>query len=80
TVEVFRAWDRLGGPVGPGPNDLVQAALAVQPALARWRDRLRDATGQEPQLAGSGSTWFVHGAYPGDDRVVARTVPEGWNG
>ncbi|MDH3683591.1 MAG: 4-(cytidine 5'-diphospho)-2-C-methyl-D-erythritol kinase, partial [Acidimicrobiia bacterium] len=44
TVEVFRAWDRLGGPVGPGPNDLVQAALAVQPALARWRDRLRDAT------------------------------------
>ena len=80
TVEVFRAWDRLGGPIGPGPNDLVQAALAVEPDLAMWRDRLGDATGVEPQLAGSGSTWFVHGAFPGDGLVVAKTVPAGWNG
>lgn len=80
TVEVFRAWDRLGGPTGPGDNDLAQAALDVAPDLARWRDKLGDATGQEPQLAGSGSTWFVHGEYPGDGRVVARTVPAGWNG
>lgn len=80
TVEVFQAWDRLGGPTGPGENDLVQAALAVAPELAVWRDRLRDATGQEPLLAGSGSTWFVHGAYPGDGRIVARAVPAGWDG
>lgn len=80
TVEVFHAWDRLGGPIGPGENDLVQAALAVAPDLAEWRHRLHDATGQEPRLAGSGSTWFVHGAYPGDDRIVARAVPAGWNG
>lgn len=78
TVEVFRAWDELGGPIGPGPNDLVQAALRVAPELAEWRDRLANATGEEPQLAGSGSTWFVHGAFPGDGRVVARTVPAGW--
>jgi hypothetical protein len=26
-------------------------------------------------LAGSGSTWFVEGAFPGDDRIVVRTVP-----
>ena len=80
TVEVFRAWDRLGGPQGPGVNDLELAALAVQPELARWRDRLGDATGQQPHLAGSGSTWFVHGAFPGEDRVVATTVPAGWEG
>jgi 4-diphosphocytidyl-2-C-methyl-D-erythritol kinase len=80
TVEVFKAWDLLGGPIGPGENDLVQAALAVAPELAEWRDRLRDATGKEPQLAGSGSTWFVHGAFPGEDRIVARAVPAGWNG
>lgn len=80
TVEVFQAWDALGGPSGPGDNDLEQAALAVAPELARWRDRLRDATGQEPRLAGSGSTWFVEGAFPGDGRTVARAVPAGWNG
>ena len=43
--------------------------------LARWRDRLGEATGQVPVLAGSGSTWYVDGAHPGDGRVVARTVP-----
>ena len=75
TVEVYRAWDRLGGPRGDGRNDLLAAALAVEPRLAAWRDRLGDATGQEPQLAGSGSTWFVEGDFPGDDRVVTRTIP-----
>ena len=45
----------------------------VEPRLAEWRDRLAGATGQRPVLAGSGSTWFVEGAFPGDDRVVTRT-------
>ena len=75
TAAVYRAWDRLGGPRGPGANDLLLAALDVAPELARWRDRLGDATGVEPQLAGSGSTWFVPGAFPGGDRRVARAVP-----
>ncbi|HZA00054.1 MAG TPA: 4-(cytidine 5'-diphospho)-2-C-methyl-D-erythritol kinase [Acidimicrobiales bacterium] len=75
TVAVYRAWDTLGGPRAAGPNDLEPAALAVEPGLARWQDRLGDATGQEPVLAGSGSTWYVEGAYPGDGRVVVRTVP-----
>ena len=74
TPAVYRAWDDLGGPVA-GRNDLEPAALAVEPRLAEWRDRLGDATGQTPQLAGSGSTWFVEGAFPGGGRVVARTVP-----
>ncbi|HET6951445.1 MAG TPA: 4-(cytidine 5'-diphospho)-2-C-methyl-D-erythritol kinase [Acidimicrobiales bacterium] len=75
TPAVYAAWDDLGGPRAEGPNDLEPAALAVEPRLARWRDVLGEATGQEPQLAGSGSTWFVDGDYPGDGRIVAHTIP-----
>jgi 4-diphosphocytidyl-2-C-methyl-D-erythritol kinase len=75
TADVYRAWDDLGGPTGPGPNDLEAAALAVAPELADWRDRFQAATGQVPVLAGSGSTWFVEGEHPGPDHVVVRTVP-----
>jgi 4-diphosphocytidyl-2-C-methyl-D-erythritol kinase len=73
TPAVYRAWDELGGPTADGPNDLEPAALVVEPRLAAWRDRLGDATGQTPVLAGSGSTWFVEGAFPGEDRVVTRS-------
>lgn len=75
TPAVYAAWDELGGPTADGPNDLEPAALAVEPRLARWRDALGSATGQVPRLAGSGSTWFVDGEYPGDGRIVARTIP-----
>ena len=78
TPAVYAAWDALGGPTAAGPNDLEPAALRVAPELARWRDELGEATGCEPVLAGSGSTWFVHGAHPGEGRVVVRTVPSGW--
>lgn len=74
TVEVYRAWDRLGGPTGAGPNDLEAAALIVEPRLAGWRDQLADASGCRPVLAGSGSTWFVEGAFPGAGRIVVRTA------
>jgi 4-diphosphocytidyl-2-C-methyl-D-erythritol kinase len=75
TVAVYQAWDRLGGPTaGDRPNDLEAAALSVEPRLAEWRDRLAEATNQEPVLAGSGSTWFVEGAFPGAGRVVVRTA------
>lgn len=62
TADVYRAWDRLGGPESDGPNDLEAPALAVEPRLARWRDALGDRTGRVPSLAGSGSTWFVEGS------------------
>jgi 4-diphosphocytidyl-2-C-methyl-D-erythritol kinase len=75
TPAVYWMWDELGGPTANGPNDLEPAALAVEPRLAEWRDRLAEATGRVPVLAGSGSTWFVEGAFPGDGRVVARTLP-----
>jgi 4-diphosphocytidyl-2-C-methyl-D-erythritol kinase len=74
TAAVYAAWDDLGGPTAEGSNDLEPAALAAAPELARWRDRLGDATGVEPRLAGSGSTWFVEGEFPGADRLVVRAV------
>lgn len=77
TPAVYRRWDELGGPRGDHGNDLEPAALAVEPRLARYRDELGESTGQRPRLAGSGSTWFVEGAYPGPGRVVATTVDGG---
>jgi len=74
TPAVYRAWDDLGGPTGDHGNDLEPAALAVEPDLARWRDLLGDATGEQPRLAGSGSTWFVDGAHPGEGRLVVHTT------
>ena len=74
TVAVYRAWDDLGGPTADGPNDLEAAALVVAPELARWRDRLGDATGRTPTLAGSGSTWFVEGAHEGEGLVVTEAI------
>ena len=75
TPAVYQAWDSLGGPTVDGPNDLEPAALAVEPRLAEWRDALGEATGRTPVLAGSGSTWFVEGAFPGDGRIVTATIP-----
>ena len=61
TPAVYRAWDELGGPTGGARNDLAAAAVAVEPRLARWRDRIAALSGVPPTLAGSGATWFVEG-------------------
>jgi 4-diphosphocytidyl-2-C-methyl-D-erythritol kinase len=63
----------MGGPTGDNGNDLEPAARRVVPELARWRDELGDASGLTPRLAGSGSAWFVEGAFPGPNRLVTRT-------
>lgn len=78
TVEVYQAWDDLGAPTGEYGNDLEPAALKVAPELELYRDRLAEISGEHPRLAGSGSTWFVEGAFAGEACVVARTVPAGW--
>lgn len=76
TPAVYAKWDEMGGPEGEGGNDLEPAALALLPDLADWRDRLGDATGETPRLAGSGGTWFVEGAHPAvRGAVIASTVP-----
>jgi 4-diphosphocytidyl-2-C-methyl-D-erythritol kinase len=61
TPAVYRAWDALGGPTAAGPNDLEPAAIRVEPALAAWRERIGNASGETPVLAGSGATWWVPG-------------------
>jgi 4-diphosphocytidyl-2-C-methyl-D-erythritol kinase len=74
TPAVYAKWDDMGGPMGDNGNDLEPAALAVEPALARARAMLGDASGETPRLAGSGSSWFVVGAFPGLGRVL-HTLP-----
>jgi len=74
TPEVYRRWDEMGGPVGENGNDLEPAALEVAPELHETRDQLGNATGKTPRRAGSGSSWFVEGAFPEAGRVL-RTVP-----
>jgi len=76
TAEVYQAWDDMDSPKGRWGNDLEPAAIAVEPRLELYRDELARVSGGQPRLAGSGSTWFVEGAFPGGGRVVARTLPQ----
>jgi 4-diphosphocytidyl-2-C-methyl-D-erythritol kinase len=74
TVDVYRAWDELGGPhsdrsvAAPGAladlvpelvNDLEPAAERVEPRLRSLRRRVEDAAGRDALLAGSGPTYVV---------------------
>jgi 4-diphosphocytidyl-2-C-methyl-D-erythritol kinase len=74
TGAVYQVWDEMGGPKSDNFNDLEPAAVKVEPRLLSWRDRLGRSTGEKPILAGSGSTWFVRGAHPGDGRLVVKVA------
>ncbi len=78
-----------------GLNELMDAAIAVEPRLAPWGELLGEAAGVPPVLAGSGSTWWVPGTAEGlglagrdvltlgrdDGRLIpVHTVPAGWSG
>lgn len=71
TPLVYKTWDAMGGPMGDNGNDLEPAAVAAVPELALWRDRIADALGYRPFLAGSGATWFVNGHAPDISGQVA---------
>jgi 4-diphosphocytidyl-2-C-methyl-D-erythritol kinase len=82
TPAVYRAWDAMGGGRHASGNDLTDAAVRVEPGLARWRDAITEATGQAPVLAGSGATWFLEGdhsgaaaALPGAAVITTNTRP-----
>jgi 4-diphosphocytidyl-2-C-methyl-D-erythritol kinase len=81
TPVVYRAFDELGGPRSNGANDLEPAAIAAFAELAMWRDRITEAAGRPPTLAGSGATWFLLGhhnlaaAMEGAAVVHCRTCP-----
>jgi 4-diphosphocytidyl-2-C-methyl-D-erythritol kinase len=86
TASVYRAWDDLArrGPRSSeegSSNDLEAPAVLVEPRLAKWKQAFADATGCPPQLAGSGSTWFVDRAAPdvlsGDRRTLGLGGEEG---
>jgi 4-diphosphocytidyl-2-C-methyl-D-erythritol kinase len=74
TPDVYKAWDKLGGPqserVVPAPrrlaplvselvNDLEPAAEALEPQLVEFRAALEAATEAPALLAGSGSAYVV---------------------
>mgnify|MGYP003330677895 CR=1 FL=1 len=85
TPLVYKTWDAIGSPrhegSAHGANDLEPAALVAEPRLVRVRDRITDAAGTRPLLAGSGSTWFLRGhfdwlaeALPDSTVVLTHTV------
>lgn len=77
TPLVYRTWDDMGGPRGDNGNDLEPAAVRAVPELAVWRDRIAEAYGTRPRLAGSGATWFAEGhlsAGPVEGLVVVHTT------
>jgi 4-diphosphocytidyl-2-C-methyl-D-erythritol kinase len=74
TPDVYKAWDKLGGPhaerVVQAPrqlagltrelvNDLEPAAEALEPRLREFREALEKAAGGPALMAGSGSTYVV---------------------
>ena len=66
TSAVYKTWDELaserhGGSEPASTNDLEAAAVRLEPRLLEWKEALAAASGRHPQLAGSGSTWFVEG-------------------
>ena len=76
TKAVYEHWDYLGGPKGDHGNDLEPAAVSLYPELGKWRDLLGDTTGVQPRLAGSGSTWYVEGAFPKEGLHVVSSIPK----
>ena len=66
TPAVYRAFDQLTDfgktPIKhAGVNDLEPAAIKVEPRLAIWKEKIAQACGVVPTLAGSGSTWWLDG-------------------
>lgn len=74
TPAVYAMWDQLGGPHHESGNDLEPAAIAVQPELAEWKNRITEACGQSATLAGSGATWWVEGHHPQLEKLQGAIV------
>ncbi len=76
TPAVYRRWDELGGPRRRRPQrPRRRPPWPSSPAWPSGATAWPTPPDRAPRLAGSGSTWFVEGAFPGPDRVVARTIP-----
>jgi 4-diphosphocytidyl-2-C-methyl-D-erythritol kinase len=92
SAEVYRRWDELGGPVGeelpqasappqlrvqmPLRNDLLPAALSIEPGLGEFMAELRTVWGTAVAMTGSGSACF--GYFPTlDEAADAALAVEG---
>jgi 4-diphosphocytidyl-2-C-methyl-D-erythritol kinase len=91
TAEVYRRWDRLGGPEGRGvagravpvplrehaplANDLLPAALDLQPALGDWIADLERRWGVPVLMSGSGPALF--GFFPAGDEAAGAVAAAG---
>ncbi len=69
TAAVYKTWDELASErpraEPASTNDLEAPAVRLEPKLLEWKEALAAASGRHPQLAGSGSTWFVEGPVEG---------------
>ena len=65
----------MGGPTGENGNDLEPALLSYMPEMIQYKNQLASISGKQPQLAGSGGTWFVEGGFFNEDCRVVKTVP-----
>lgn len=64
TPAAYAAFDQLAPDASKAfVNQLEPAALLVEPELVGWKQRIADACGVVPTLAGSGATWFVEGRH-----------------
>ena len=74
TAEVYAKWDELGGPHDERGNDLLPAALAVEPRLRSWISLLAGVAGREPALAGSGATLYFECTVAAEASALAAEV------
>ncbi|CAI8337816.1 MAG: 4-diphosphocytidyl-2-C-methyl-D-erythritol kinase [Acidimicrobiales bacterium AG-410-I20] len=80
TPEIYKHWDEMGGPAGENGNDLEPALLSYMPEMIQYKKQLASISGKQPQLAGSGGTWFVEGEFFNEDCRVVKTVPSNLHG
>ncbi len=78
TQEVYRQYDLIKGDAEGGANDLERAALSCEARLLRSKKLLRSLSGEEPILAGSGSTYFVSGTLEHLELSSSPIVAEGF--
>lgn len=91
TADVYRMWDELGGPTGPGlggrtlppvlrpdgplVNDLTPAAVRLRPELSDWMADLAAAWARPVAMSGSGPAVFAFFADVDEASAAAGEVP-----
>lgn len=78
TQEVYRQYDLMKGDGEGGVNDLERAALSCETRLVGSKRVLRMLSGEEPILAGSGSTYFISGTFEHLELSSSPVVAEGF--